>query len=79
MDKINEWNKSDFANNHPYITYFMVTGVAASICKGVVGIARALTGKYPPAPTFNYNKPETNEVEEKNELKEEDIESDVLN
>lgn len=39
-----------FINDHPFLTFFGALSIVGSIVDAIVGIARAITGKYPPAP-----------------------------
>lgn len=40
-----------FINDHPFLTFFGALSIVGSIVDAIVGVARAITGKYPPAPT----------------------------
>lgn len=68
--KLKEWNENDrlerFATNHPILTYFIASSIASSVCRGAVGIVRAITGKYPPA-TPIYTKSYLEDEEKENE------------
>lgn len=37
-----------FIKEHPFMTFFIVTETVSEIRNSIVGIARAITGKYPP-------------------------------
>lgn len=39
---------ADFVRNHPFMTLFIVTSACSEARCAIVGIARAITGKYPP-------------------------------
>lgn len=48
-----------FIKEHPFMTFFIVSDIASQICHCAVGIARAITGKYPPEKMdINVNGPE---------------------
>ena len=38
-----------FAKEHPFLTFFTVSTIAAGVKETVVGTTRAITGKYPTA------------------------------
>ena len=81
---LKKWNENnrfgDFAEQHPFLTYFTITSVASYACNAAVGIIRAITGKYPPAPSFNVTAPgKKEEVKEEEEAEEsETIEGEVI-
>lgn len=72
-----------FIDNHPFLSFFGGITIISSIVNLVVGIVQAITGNYPPAPTYSNtnddaedsNEPEIEQSEEVAEPTEETSEA----
>ena len=63
----------EFIKNHPFVSYLLASTITGKICRMVVDVVRGITGKYPPAPNFNWSVKDPFEADDLMNVKPEEV------